>query len=122
MRSAAKVLGIVGGCLAMIVGFFSFGYTEVAARVGEIDGLLLQLEDPALIRIASFLGPVLAITGGAMAKTRALPAGLLLLASSGLMYDAFGFNAFTMFPVGFTALAGLLALGAGKPDEPKAHF
>jgi len=122
MRSAAKVLGIVGGCLAMIVGFFSYGYTEVAARIGEVDGLILQLDDPALIRTASFLGPLLAIAGGAMAKIRALPSGVMLLGASGLMYYAFGFNVFTMFPIGFAGLGGLLAIAAGKPDEPKSHF
>jgi hypothetical protein len=38
------------------------------------------------------------------------------------MYYAFGFNVFTMFPIGMVGLAGLLAVGAGKPDEPKSHF
>ena len=28
MRSAALVLGVIGGLLAMFVGFFSYGYTE----------------------------------------------------------------------------------------------
>lgn len=122
MRNAAKVLGIIGGCLAIVVGFFSYGYTEVIARIGEVDGLLQQVSDPALIRSASFLAPLLAIAGGAMAKSRALAGGLLLLVSAGLMYFAFGYNVFTMFPIGFTALAGLLAVAAGRPDEPKAHF
>jgi len=48
--------------------------------------------------------------------------GILLLVSAGLMYYAFGFNVFTMFPLGMTGLAGLLAIAAGKPDEPKSHF
>ncbi|MBW4973606.1 hypothetical protein KZZ08_08255 [Roseovarius mucosus] len=122
MRSAAMVLGVIGGCLAVLVGFFSYGYTEVVNRIGEVDGLLTQVSDPALIRSASFLAPLLAIAGGAMAKVRALWGGLLLLVSAGLMYYAFGFNVFTMFPLGFTALAGVLAIAAGKPDEPKAHF
>ncbi|VVS97767.1 conserved membrane hypothetical protein [Roseovarius sp. EC-HK134] len=122
MRSAAMVLGVIGGCLAVLVGFFSYGYTEVVNRIGEVDGLLTQVSDPALIRSASFLAPLLAIAGGAMAKVRALWGGLLLLVSAGLMHYAFGFNVFTMFPLGFTALAGVLAIAAGKPDEPKAHF
>lgn len=122
MRSAAMVLGVIGGCLAVLVGFFSYGYTEAVTRFGEIDGLLHQVHDPALIRMASFLSPLLAIAGGAMAKIRALWGGLLLLVSAGLMYYAFGFGVFTMFPIGMTGLAGILALAAGKPDEPKAHF
>jgi hypothetical protein len=75
-----------------------------------------------VIRAASFLSPLLAIAGGAMAKVRALWGGVLLLLSAGGMYYAFGFNVFTMFPIGFCLVAGLLALAAGKPDEPKAHF
>lgn len=122
MRSAAMVLGVIGGCLAVLVGFFSYGYTEVVNRVGEVEGLLHQVNDPALIRTASFLAPLLAIAGGAMAKMRALWGGLLLLVAAGLMYYAFGFGVFTMFPIGMTGLAGILALAAGKPDEPKAHF
>ncbi|MGX0876134.1 hypothetical protein ACSSV4_000809 [Roseovarius sp. MBR-154] len=122
MRNAALVLGIIGGCLAVLVGFFSYGYTEAVNRFGEVDGLLVQVTDPALIRTASFVAPLLAIAGGAMARIRALSGGLLLLLSAGLMYYAFGFNVFTMFPIGMCALAGLLAVSAGKPDEPKSHF
>ena len=54
MRSAAMVLGIIGGCLAVLVGFFSYGYTEAVDRFGEVEGLLGQVADPALIRTASF--------------------------------------------------------------------
>lgn len=122
MRSAAMVLGVIGGCLAVLVGFFSYGYTEVVNRFGEVEGLLQQVNDPALIRTASFLAPLLAIAGGAMARMRALWGGVLMLVAAGLMYYAFGFGVFTMFPIGMTALAGLLAVAAGKPDEPRAHF
>jgi hypothetical protein len=38
------------------------------------------------------------------------------------MYAGFGFNVFTMFPIAFAGLAGILAVAAGKPDEEKAHF
>ena len=57
-----------------------------------------------------------------MAKVRALWGGILLLLTTGGMYYAFGFNVFTMFPIGFCLVGGLLALAAGKPDEPRAHF
>ena len=122
MRSAAMVLGLIGGSLAILVGFFSYGYTEAIYRFGEIEGLAQQVSNPDLIRTASFLAPILAIAGGAMAKIRALWGGILLLISAGLMYYAFGFGVFTMFPLGFTGLAGVLAIAAGKPDEPKSHF
>lgn len=122
MRNAALVLGIIGGVLAMFVGFFNYGYTEVIDRVGEIDGIARQVDNVGLIRTASFLSPLLAIAGGAMARARALWGGVLMLISAGTMYYAFGFTVFTMFPIGFTLVAGVLAIAAGKPDEPKAHF
>lgn len=122
MRNAALVLGIIGGIFGMIVGFFSFGYTEVVENYGRVDGLFEQVDNVSLIRSMSFIAPLLAIAGGAMSKARALWGGVLLLLSAAGMYYAFGFNAFTMFPIGFAGLGGLLALAAGKPDEPKAHF
>ena len=63
----------------------------------------------------------MAIAGGAMAKVRALWGGVLMLIAAALFYTAFGFNVGTMFPLGFAALGGLLAIAAGKPDEPTAH-
>ncbi|WP_299849291.1 hypothetical protein [uncultured Roseovarius sp.] len=122
MRNAALVLGIIGGVFAMFVGFFGYGYTEAVARYGEIEGLARQVDNIGLIRTASLLSPLLAIAGGAMARVRALWGGVLLLISAGLMFFAFGFSVFTMFPIGFTLLGGVLAIAAGKPDEPKAHF
>ena len=122
MRNAALVLGIIGGFLALIVGFFSFGYTEFIREYGEIEGLAEALDREGLVRAASFLSPLLAIAGGAMARARALWGGVLMLISAALMAYTFGIGAFTLFPIGFTALGGLLAIAAGKPDEPKAHF
>ena len=122
MRNAASVLGIIGGIMALFVGFASYGYTEAIDRFGEVEGLAGQVENVQLIRIVSFLAPLLAIAGGAMARIRALWAGLLLLTAAGGMYYAFDLNVFTIFPVGFIAAAGLMALAAGRPDEPRAHF
>ena len=122
MRNAASTLGVIGGIIAMIVGFFSYGYTEVVDRYGEIEGLARQFSNVELIRAAAVLSPLLAIAGGAMAKARALWGGVLMLLACGLVYVAYGFNVGTMFPIAFTGLGGVLALLAGKPDEPKAHF
>ena len=122
MRNAASTLGVIGGIIAMIVGFFSYGYTEVVDRYGEIEGLARQFSNVELIRAAAVLSPLLAIAGGAMAKARALWGGVLMLLACGLMYVAYGFNVGTMFPIAFTGLGGVLALLAGKPDEPKAHL
>ncbi|MCA0869997.1 hypothetical protein LCL97_04140 [Seohaeicola saemankumensis] len=122
MRNAALVLGVIAGIAGMIVGFFSYGYTAAIEHWGEIDGLAQQVANVDLIRATSVLAPMLALAGGAMARARALWGGVLLLVSAAGMYHAFGFNVFTMFPIAFAGTAGLLALAAGKPDEPKAHF
>jgi hypothetical protein len=122
MRNAALILGIIGGILGMFVGFFGYGYTEFINYFGEVPDLANQVDNPALIRTVSILGPILALAGGAMAKVRALWGGVLLLISAGAMYYAFGFGVFTMFPITFCGLAGILALAAGRPDEPKSLF
>ena len=122
MRNAALILGVIAGLIGMIVGLFGYGYAEITEThqgVGQAFGFL---DNPALIRFASFFGPLLALAGGAMAKVRALWGGILMLVASFLFYNAFGFNVGTMFPIGFAALGGILAIAAGKPDEPKAHF
>ena len=122
MRNAAGMLGIIGGLIGILVGLFGYGYAELSERHAEVGELFGLFENPAFIRFASFIAPLLAIAGGAMAKTRALWGGILMLVSAFFFYTAFGFNVGTMFPIGFVALGGILALAAGKPDEPKAHF
>ncbi len=121
MRNAAMVLGLIAGLIGMIVGLFGFGYAELSEARPEITDFF-ALENPAFIRVASFMAPLLAIAGGAMAKARALWGGGLMIAAAALFYAAFGFNVGTMFPIGFAALGGILGVAAGKPDEPKAHF
>ena len=122
MRNAALVLGIIAGLLGMIVGFFGWGYTEVIQQFGEIEDFAEQVDNIGLVRSTALMAPLLAIAGGAMARARALWGGLLLLISAAWMYTGFGFNVFTMFPIAFAGLAGVLAISAGKPDEEKTHF
>lgn len=116
MRNAALTLGLIGGLWGMMIGFFSFGYTEFVNWFGEIPDTLEQVENVQLIRVTSLLAPMLAIAGGAMARSQAQIGGVLLLLSAAGMYFAFGFSVFTMFPIAFCALGGLLALVATRPD------
>lgn len=116
MRNAALVLGVIGGLWAMLVGFFGYGYTEFIDRHGEFGELARQVDNPALIRAVSFLSPVLAIAGAAMARSRNLAAGVLMLAAAAGIWFAFGFGVFTMFPIAMCGLGGVLALAARQPD------
>ena len=52
-----------------------------------------------------------------MARSRNVAAGMLMLTSGAALVYAFGFNAFTMFPIGFSLLGGILALAARQPDS-----
>lgn len=122
MRNAALVLGVIGGVLAMIVGFFAYGYVEFIEWFGEVPDVARQVERPELFRTAAILSPVLGIAGAAMARARALVGGVLMLLAAAGFWHAFGFGVFTMFPIVFLGVAGLLAVAAGKPDEEKAHF
>lgn len=116
MRNAALVLGIIGGIWAMIVGFFGYGYTVFIAENGEVGDLAKQVANPALVKAASFLAPILAIAGGAMARSQNIAAAALLAASAAAVWLGFGFNVFTMFPIGFCTLGALLAALARQPD------
>jgi predicted small integral membrane protein len=116
MRNAALILGIIGGIWAMFVGFFGYGYTEIIAKNAEVQSWFWQVDRPGLIRLASFLAPVLAIAGAAMARSRNLAAGVLELLAGTLLWYAFGFNVFTMFPIAMLGLGGALALAARQPD------
>jgi hypothetical protein len=117
MRNAALILGIIGGLWGMVVGFFGYGYTVVLQDYGPaLEGIARQVDNPGLIQGASLIAPILAIAGGAMARSRNLAAGVLMLASAAGMDWAFGFGVFTMFPIAMCGLGGLLALAARQPD------
>lgn len=122
MRNAALILGLIGGLMGLLIGFASYGYTTAIETYGEVEGLFEQVTNLSAVRAASVLSPILALAGAGMAKVRALWGGVLLLASVAGMYLGFGFGFFTLFPMALCGVAGIMALAAGKPDEPKAHF
>lgn len=116
MRNAALVLGVIAGVLGMIVGFFGYGYTEVIDRIGEVPDLAEQVDHPGRVRAFALIAPLLALAGGAMARSVAQVGGILMLLSAAGMYFAFGYGMFTMFPIALAGLGGILALVAVKPD------
>ncbi|WP_118134103.1 hypothetical protein [Oceanicella sp. SM1341] len=117
MRNAAMVLGIIGGIVGMMVGFFGYAFTEILDMLGGVPALAAQfpetLADTERWRLAGLLAPILAIAGGAMTPGHSLLGALLLGASAWGMYEGFDYNLFTMFPIAMCALAAVLALGAG---------
>lgn len=122
MRNAAMVLGVIAGVIGIFIGFIGYGYTEAIEHWGEIEGLAEQVDGVNRVRIMALVAPLLALAGGAMAKARALWGGGMLLLSAAGMAWGFGWSVFTMFPIAMAGLGGVLALAAGRPDEPKAHF
>lgn len=116
MRNAALMLGIIGGIIGMIVGFFSYGYTEVIDAFGEWGDFATQVDHVNRLRAVALVAPILAIAGGAMARSRAMVASGLMILSAPGMFWGFGFNAFTMFPIVMVGLGGVLALAARQPD------
>jgi len=123
MLNAAMLLGIIGGIVGMIVGFFGYGFAEVlswlASFLQEVEsetGFSAEIEageDPMVTRLISLFSPILAIAGGAMVREYPLFGAVLMLASAAGMFHGFGFGVFTMFPIAMCAIAGLLALPAG---------
>ncbi len=121
MRNAAMVLGIVGGIVGMLVGFFGYGFAElwswlfgaieqVEAETGFQADLERPPEDPTVTRLISLFSPILAIAGGAMTTTQAGAGAILMLASAAGMFWGFGFGVFTMFPIAMAGLGGLFAV------------
>ena len=128
MRNAAMVLGIVGGLVGMVVGFFGYAFVwlteefpETAGAAQEA-GILGVIDNPLLVKVLAMLSPILAIAGGAMAPSRPWIASVLLAVSAAGMFIGFDFDVFTMFPIGMCGLAGVLAvLGALLPPVQAHH-
>ena len=128
MRNAAMILGIIGGIVGMVVGFFGYGFAVLGEMFDEFTQAARQagveevVEDPLTTKLIGMGAPILAIAGGAMAPSRPAIATILLAASSVGMYYGFDFNVFTMFPIGMCGLAAVLAiLGALLPPVQAHH-
>lgn len=113
---------MIGGLWALAIGFVIYGYIVFIDWFGEVPDFARQVEDPTLYRIVAVAAPVLAIAGAGMARARALWGGFLLLTATVGLYLTYGLGVFTVFPLAFCGVAGLLALAAGRPDEEIAHF
>ncbi|MDT8343470.1 MAG: hypothetical protein RQ752_03455 [Thermohalobaculum sp.] len=119
MRNAAMVLGIIGGTIGIVVGFFAYGFVVVDAFFSGLSEQGPINEHHDRIKLISLMAPILGIAGGAMAPGRPALATVLMAASSVGMYWGFGFTVFTMFPIAMCGSAAVLTLGAafGRPDR-----
>lgn len=126
MTNAAMVLGIIGGIVGMVVGFFGYGFAEALGWITEFFGSAATPitdrvgteEDYADTKIIAIAAPILGIAGGAMSPAKPLAGAILMLASAAGMFQGFGFGAFTMFPIAMCAVAGLLGLAAALSKTP----
>ncbi len=120
MKNAAVILGIIGGVLGMVTGFFVYGYIEFLGWFDtQVEQDVLQNpENPLRLQVIGIASPVLAIAGGAMCIPRPAIGALLLILSVAGMAWAFGFGVFTMFPIVMTGLAALFAVLGLATKEP----
>lgn len=123
MKNAAMVLGVIGGGVGMIVGFFAYGWIELGSWLsGVTEGATSELmgpgEDADRIRFISLFAPILGIAGGAMSHLRPVGGAVLMLASAAGMYWGFGFGVFTMFPIAMCLVGGVLGLMGLLTREP----
>jgi hypothetical protein len=119
MKNAALVLGIIGGILALIVGFSINGWFTFAEWFNaEVNDVIDPNENEQRLRAVGLIAPILAIAGGAMSVLRPfIGAGLMLFAAAGIIWGL-GFGLFTMFPVALCLLGGLLGLAGAFTREP----
>ena len=123
MKNAAMVLGLIGGVVGMIVGFFAYGWIELGSWLsGVTEGATGDLMDPGedegRIRLVSLFAPILGIAGGAMSNLRPVIGAVLMLASAAGMHWGFGFGVFTMFPIAMCLIGGVLGLMGLLTREP----
>lgn len=120
MKNAAVILGVLGGTIGMITGFFVYGWVAFVDWFGtEVDpGLIDSPENALRLQIIGVVAPVLAIAGGAMCHPRPAIGALLLALSLVGMIWAFGVGVFTVFPIAMTGLATLFAILGLATREP----
>lgn len=123
MKNAAMVLGVIGGGVGMIVGFFAYGWIELGSWLaGVTEGATSDLIGPDgdadRIRLVSLFAPILGIAGGAMSNLRPAGGAVLMLLSAAGMYWGFGFGVFTMFPIAMCLIGGVLGLMGLLTREP----
>lgn len=115
MKTGALVLGIIGGLVVLLYGFFGFGLGSFANSGKEGSGTLLML--------LAIVFPVIALIGAGIVKAKPIiGAGLMAFAALGFLL-IIGFNCFSFIPVvllGLGALLGFLGSQEDKKESPES--
>ncbi|HSF93240.1 MAG TPA: hypothetical protein VLA51_13700 [Paracoccaceae bacterium] len=115
MRNAALVLGVIGGIVGMIVGFFAYGWVEFTQWFNsEVRDMIDETASAQRWQLIGLVAPILAIAGGAMSNQRPVIGAVLMFASAAGMVWGIGFNVFTMFPIAMCLVGGVLGLAGAK--------
>ncbi|MEM8791871.1 MAG: hypothetical protein AAGE80_09635 [Pseudomonadota bacterium] len=114
MRNAALVLGVIGGIVGMVVGFFAYGWAEFGSwfvtETGVGQEYVGTADEQRQAKLIGLGAPILAIAGGAMSASQPIAAAVLMAGASYGIYHGFGFGLFTMFPIAMCGLGAILAL------------
>ena len=103
MKTTSMVLGIIGGLIALIYGFFGYAFGSLA------DGA----EAAGIVKLVSLALPISALVGAGFVKSKPLIGAILMAIPAVGFVMVFGFGNFVMVPVlllGIAALLGFLAL------------
>ena len=118
MKNAAMVLGIIGGIVGMVVGFFVYGWVVFTDWFnGEVADTIEVSANAGRWQLVGLVAPILAIAGGAMSNQRPIVGAVLMFVSAAGMYWGLGFGVFTMFPIAMCGLAGVLGMAGASTNE-----
>lgn len=112
------VLGIIGGIVGMVVGFFVYGWVVFTDWFnGEVVDVIEESANATRWQMVGLVAPILAIAGGAMSNQKPMVGAVLMFLSAAGMHWGLGFGVFTMFPIAMCGVAGVLGMaGAGTKD------
>ena len=99
MKNAAMVLGIIGGVVGMIVGFFVYGWVVFTDWFnGEVADTIEVSANAGRWQLVGLVAPILAIAGGAMSTQRPMIGAVLMFVSAAGMYWGREYEGFNSYP------------------------
>lgn len=111
MKVGALILGIIGGLIALTIGYLGFSLGSLA-NAGQPSGA------GTVLQLVSVGIPVIALIGAGVVMSKpALGALLMGLSAFGLVF-VLGFNFFSMIPVVLLVIAAILGFSASN-ETPK---